>query len=214
MFESDAELSTPISNRFSECIHHIHRKDPTPKNDSFTFRHLYMKNTARSSQWQSTQQEVALSRRVLGLCMSLLDVDRENLAWLAATLSLHLHQQHTRHLPAPLSSFTPTSSFLSLLLSEREISRNLSEAVLETPERRYPPKAQHGYNCNLHQVYRRKPAVRRARKVSDRTAAFVWRVTLTALCLIVLPVSSSVCWQQPSHTQAYRFCMPKASAAR
>lgn len=109
------------------------------------------------------------------------------------SLSLHLHQQHTRHLPAPLSSFTPTSFFLSLLLSEREISRNLSEAVLETPERRYPPKAQHGYNCNLHQVYRRKPAVRRARKVSDRTAAFVWRVTLTALCLIVLPVSSSVC---------------------
>lgn len=84
---------------------------------------------------------------------------------------------HTRHLPAPLSSFSPPppphTLSLSLPLSEREISRNLSEAVPETPERRYPRKAQHGYNCNLHQVYRRISAVRRARKVSDRAAAFV-----------------------------------------
>ncbi|KAL1263076.1 hypothetical protein QQF64_005815 [Cirrhinus molitorella] len=74
---------------------------------------LHEKYRSSNSSSQSIQQErdVVLSRRVLGLCMSLLDVDRENLAWLAAfslstSTNTHATYQH-------LSSFSPTS-FLSL----------------------------------------------------------------------------------------------------
>jgi len=151
-----------------------------------------------------------------------LDVEGENLAWLAAfSLNQHAHTDQQLSLPSPpppLSlSFSLSHSLpLPLWVRERVISRNLSEAVPETPERRYPRKAQHGYNCNLHQVYRRISAVRRARKVSDRTAAFVWPATHThthslhslhcvsscCLCLVQ-------CWQQPSHTAVSVFACEK-----
>lgn len=159
-----------------------------------------------------------VASRARTVYMSLLDVDRENLALLAAfslstSTNTHATYQHLS-LPSP----PPPPFSLSPFEWARDLP-NLSETLPQTPQRRYPRKAQHGYNCNLHQVYRRISAVRRARKVSDRTAAFVWRVTLTlssltALCLIVLPVSSSVCWQQPSNTEAYRFSMSNASASR
>lgn len=139
---------------------------------------------------------VACSQRAKWVSLPSLDVDRENLAWLAA-FSLHLH------LPAaPLSSFFPhlLTSLSPFPVSAREISRNpsearyiqliiLSEALPETSERRSPPKARHGYNRDLHQIYRRVSAVRRAREVSDRcTAAFVFRVY--AHCIVYHRVAS------------------------
>ncbi len=84
----------------------------------------------------------------------------------------------TRHLTAPLFLLPHLLLSLSHPSSEREISRTWARRSRRY-QRRYPRNAQHGYNCYLHQVYRRISAVRRARKVSDRTAAFVWRVTLT-----------------------------------
>lgn len=85
-----------------------------------------------------------------------------------------------------LPSLLPTSSFslsLPFSLSEREISRNPAEELPDTSERRSPPEAQHGYNRNLHQIHRRVSAVRRARKVSDRTAASRVTHTRTLHCV-------------------------------
>ncbi|KAA0717880.1 hypothetical protein E1301_Tti001526 [Triplophysa tibetana] len=136
--------------------------------------------------------------------ISFLDVDGENLAWLAASST-----PPPPNGTAPLTSstslfllFSPTSSFslsLPFSLSERVISRNLVEELPDTSERRYPPKAQHGYNRNLHQIHRRVSAVRRARKMLGSVEPLAQELRA---CSIACVLERSAAASQPLYYQA------------
>uniref|UniRef100_A0A671RDB3 calcium/calmodulin-dependent protein kinase n=1 Tax=Sinocyclocheilus anshuiensis TaxID=1608454 RepID=A0A671RDB3_9TELE len=97
---------------------------------------IRLQRTIRSRSYITAASKSATSFRFVASRARTVSTSTEKISrcW-QRSLSLHLHT-HTRHLPAPLSSFSPTSSFLSLSypLSEGDIlvKRNMATIVTST----------------------------------------------------------------------------------